>query len=68
VSEAVGQLRKDLNVIYREESGNPSRTGLAVLPNEFFVFDFLGGAVERVTRAQWTAAGSRFVGKSASLS
>jgi hypothetical protein len=30
-----------------------------VLPSEFYVFDFLGRAVERVTRAQWTAAGSR---------
>ncbi len=59
VNEVIGQLQKDLDFICREESGNVKRTGLAVLPSEFYVFDFLGRAVERVTRAKWTAAGSR---------
>ena len=35
------------------------RTGLAVLPEEFSVIDFLGSDVELVTQAKWTAPGSR---------
>ena len=59
VNQVIGQLQKDLNFICCEESGNARRSGLAVLPSEFYVFDFLGRAVERVTQARWTAAGSR---------
>lgn len=55
----IGQLQKDFDFICHDEPGNLVRIGLAVLRDEFFVCEFLGRAVERVTQAKWTAPGSR---------
>lgn len=59
MNEVVGQLQRDLHFICSEEPRQVKRAGLAVLPEEFSVIDFLGPDVELVTQAKWTAPGSR---------
>lgn len=59
MNDVVGQLQHDLQHICCDEPGQVERTGLAVLPEQFSVIDFLGPTVERVTQARWTDPGSR---------